>query len=188
MAEIAQIAPIPETDEFEPTDPKFSGSSSRNNNMALGVGMLVAGGASFSMGMTDVYFAGALAWVFVIWGVLFIYVGLIDDAETYVVTDDALVIKNSMRPFSRKKVWSWADVNRMDVVIGQEDDTRNEDAEMHVYYMDPGGEITIEREDRQYTPALARLVIEQAGLSPAGDDNPTDLEHLPEGKAAYIWQ
>jgi len=185
VVDIAKYATAPQTvEEGEPTDVKFSGS---RNNMAVGVGLLVAGGISFMMGMTDVFFAGALAWVFLIWGLLFIYVGMIDEAETFIVTDDALLIKNSMRPFSRKKVWNWADVNRMDIVIKRVD-ARDEDDELRIYYMDPGGEITLEREEREYSPALARLVIERAGLSPASDDNPTDLEHLPAGKADYIWQ
>jgi hypothetical protein len=98
-----------------------------------------------------------------------------------------LIIKNPLRPFSSKKVWPWEDVKRMDVIVKHRD-ARDEDAMLRVYYLDPDNP-AIGREDRDYAPTLARLVIEKAGLSPADESNPSDLEHLPPNqKATYIWK
>jgi hypothetical protein len=163
---------------------KFTGSQ---KNMAVGVTLAASGGIAFMMGLTDVFFTQAMAWVFVIWGLLFIYIGLLDGAETFEVTDDALIIKNPLRPFNSKKVWPWKDVKRMDVIVKHRD-ARDEDAMLRVYYLDPD-DPAIGRGDRDYAPTLARLIIEKAGLSPADESNPSDLEHLPPNqKATYIWK
>lgn len=185
MADAAQMTELFQDGEQEAWKTvKFTGSQ---KHMAVGVALAAAGGIAFMMGMTDVFFARAWAWVFVIWGLLFIYVGLIDGAETFEVTDEALIIHNPMRPFSSKKVWLWEHVKRLDVIVKHRD-ARDEDAVLRVYYLDPD-DPTIEREDREYAPALARLIIEKAGLSPADESNPTDLEHLPPNqKATYIWK
>lgn len=154
-------------------------------NLASGFAMLAAAGLAFSMKLTDVFFAEAVAWVFVLWGVLFIYTGLLDMNQTFEVTDDALIVRNAMRPWAAPKVYDWAYVHRLDVVV-KRIDARPEDAVMQIYYT-PEGEIEIFREDRAYDPDLARLVIDRAGLQPVAASNPSDLTQLPRGKATYYW-
>ena len=185
MADVAQMTEAPQGGEDNAWKTiKFKGSRSQ---MAVGVALAAAGGIAFMMGMTDVFFAKAWAWVFVIWGALFIYVGLIDDAEVFEVTDDALIIRNPMRPFSAKKVWPWEGIKRMEVVVKHRD-ARDEDATMRVYYLDPD-DPTIEREDREYAPALARLIIERSGLKPDDDNVVDDLERLPPNQTGiYVWK
>ena len=154
-------------------------------NLASGVAMLAAAGLAFSMKLTDVFFAEAVAWVFVLWGALFIYAGLMDMNQTFEVTDEALVVRNAMRPWAAPKVFDWAHLHRLDVVV-KRIDGRLEDAVMQIYYT-PEGEIEIFREDRAYNPDLARLLIERADLKPVDESNPSDLTQLPKGKATYYW-
>lgn len=179
MADVAQIAEHPT--EFKSM--RFEGSV---RNFVPGVALVFAGLMAPAMGLTDVYFAAAMAWVFALWGLFFIYVGLVDVYEHWEVTDEALQIKNSLRFWERNRVWPWADINRVEIVVERKDLTL-EDAELRVYYT-PAGEINIEREDRDYNPELARLIIEKAGLQPEGDA-PVSLTELPEGMAAtYSWR
>ncbi len=166
-----------ETDEIV-----FQGSS---KNMAVAVAMFVTAGLAFSMSLTDAYFASATAWTFVIWGGLLIYGNLIDVYQSYVVTKDALIIRNPVRFLQATKVWKWENVQRMDVVIKRLD-PEYRDAVIQVHYQEPG-EIVIEREDRAYDPELARLIIERAGLSASGDTF-EDLTQLPKTKGSYTWQ
>jgi hypothetical protein len=154
-------------------------------NLALGVAMFAAAVLAFSMKLTDVFFAEATAWTFAIWGALFIYIGLMDIYQTYEVTDEGLVIRNPMRPWAATKLFDWAHLHRLDIVVKRVD-AAYEDAEIQVYYT-PEGEIAIEREDRAYDPELARLIIDRANLLPTNPDNPTDLTKLPKGKATHIW-
>lgn len=154
-------------------------------NLALGVAMFAAAVLAFSMKLTDVFFAEATAWVFALWGVLFIYIGLMDIYQTYEVTDEGLVIRNPMRPWAATKLFDWPHLHRLDIVVKRVDATY-EDAEIRVYYT-PEGEIVIEREDRAYDPELVRLIIERAELQPTDPSNPSDLTKLPRGKATYIW-
>lgn len=154
-------------------------------NLALGVAMFAAAVLAFSMKLTDVFFAEAVAWTFAIWGALFIYIGLMDIYQTYEVTDEGLVIRNPLRPWAATKLFDWPHLHRLDVVVKRVD-AAYEDAEIQVYFT-PEGEITIEREDRAYDPELARLIIERAKLLPTDPSNPTNLTRLPKGKATYIW-
>ncbi len=57
---------------------------------------------------------------------------------------------------------------------------------MQVYFT-PTGELTLEREDRQYDPNLAQLIIDRAVLKAAGKDTPRNLHDLPRHKAIYTW-
>jgi hypothetical protein len=131
------------------------------------------------------FFAKATASVFVFWGALFLYIGLMDLYQTYEVTDEGLVIRNPMRPWAAIKLYDWGHLHRLDLVVKRVD-AQIEDAVMQVYYT-PEGEIVLEREDRAYDPELARLIIERAGLKPTDPANPRDLAQLPKGKATYVW-
>ena len=185
MADIAgAAAPVQEPAQEQPARQStvYRGSS---NNLVPGIAFLFAGLLAFSMGMTDVFFAEATAWVFVIWGLLFIYSGLLDIYEIYEVTDEALIIRNPMRPWGATKVWDWAHIKRVDIVSKRKD-ARPRDIVLQVYY-NPEGELALEREDRQYDPFLAQQIIERAGLRPADRANPKDLHNLPRGKATFTW-
>jgi hypothetical protein len=162
----------------------YTGSS---NNLVPGAALLFAGIMAFSMGMTDVFFAEAVAWTFAIWGVLLIYSGLLEINETYEVTDDALIIRNVMRPWAPRKTFDWSRVNRLDVVVKRAEG-RDDDVTMHVYY-NPEGELANERRDRIYDPALASLIVEHAGLNPADKDTPKDVTRIPrKNKATFTWK
>ena len=139
------------------------------------------------MNMTDVFFAEAIAWTFVIWGALLIYVGLLELNETYEVTDDALIIRNPMRPWAPKKTFDWARVNRLDVVVKRAEG-EDDDLKMQVYYQ-PEGELANERRDRIYTPALAAAIIEHASLNPADKNTPKDVTRIPRNaKTTFTWK
>lgn len=160
----------------------FTGS---RRNMAVGVAMLVTGILAFPMDLTHVFFARAVAWTFILWGLLFIYGSLLDVYQSYEVTDDALIISNPVRFLLPTKVWQWANVQRLDVTV-RRTDAEYQDATIKVYYQQPG-ELTIEREDRVYDPELVRLIIERAELLPVDKKNPTNFTVLPKVKATYIW-
>lgn len=157
----------------------------RAKNMAVAVAMFATAALAFSMDLTHTYFAEATAWTFVIWGGLLMFGALIDIYQAYIVTDDALIIRNPVRFLQATKVWDWANIQRMDVVVKRAD-AEYQDAIIQIHYQEPG-EIVIEREDRTYDPELARLIIERAGLSPAADNELSDLTTLPQAKATYNW-
>ena len=179
MADVAQVAE--QSSEFKH---KVFGGSSRN--MVPGIALVGAGLLAPAMGLTDVYFAAALAWVFVIWGLFFIFVALIDVYESWDLSDEALTIRSPMRFWQSSKSWPWSDIFRVDIELSRRDIELG-DAEMRVYYT-PSDDSNIEREDRDYNPDLLRLIVERAGLKPQ-DGAPTDLHHLPQGiNATYTWQ
>jgi len=157
----------------------------RAKNMAVAVAMFATAALAFSMDLTHTYFAEATAWTFVIWGGLLLFGGLIDIYQAYIVTDDALVVRNPVRFLQATKVWDWANIQRMDVVVKRAD-AEYQDAIIQIHYQEPG-EIVVEREDRTYDPELARLVVERAGLSPAADNTLHDLTTLPQTKTTYTW-
>ena len=160
---------------------KFSGS---NRNLIPGLALIVAGLIAPVMGLTDVYFAGALAWVFVIWGALLVFVDLMDIYESYEVTDDALIIKDNYRFWEPKKVWAWDRIIRVDVVVNRADGG-HEGAQTRIYY-DLPDEGNIEREDRDFDPDLTAEVLVKAGLTASGHEV-EDLSDLPHAKAIYTW-
>ena len=181
MADVAQSA-LPSSPVKTEDGLTFAGTP---RNLATGVALILGGGLSFTMGMTNVFFARAVAWTFILWGLLFIYGSLLDVYQSYEVTDDALIISNPVRFLLPTKVWQWANVQRLDVTI-RRNDAEYQDATIKVYYQQPG-ELTIEREDRVYDPELARLIIERAELLPVDKKNPTDFTVLPKAKVTYIW-
>lgn len=180
MAEVAQQPVIASPQDHERI--VFHGSQ---RNMAVGVGMMLAGALAFTMGLTEVFFAEAMAWTFVIWGALFLFSDLLDVLKTWTVGPDALEIRSPGRWWSPNKMWGWGEISRLDVIV-KRNDAKMEDAEMQVYYTAPG-DSALEREDRAYSPHLARLIVERAKLKAAGKDNPTAFEELPYGKASYVW-
>lgn len=182
MTEIAEVANLPANDHKADNKIVFEGTQ---RNMVVGIAMLTTAALAFSMDLTHVFFAGAIAWTFVLWGALLLYSNLLDFYETYTVTDENLVIKNPLRPWGATKVWDWAHINRVDVIV-KRDEAELADAVTQVYYT-AEGEIEIEREDRAYDPELVRLIVERAKLKPTNPANPKDMTHLPAGKKTYVW-
>ena len=160
----------------------FQGSA---RNMAVAVAMFATAGLAFSMDLTHTFFAEATAWTFVIWGALLLYGNLIDVYQFYEVTDEALIIRNPVRFLLPTKIWVWANVQRMDLIVKRAD-AEYQDGVLQIHYQEPG-ELTIEREDRVYDPELARLIIEHAGLKPVDRSTLADLTSLPKAKATYNW-
>lgn len=188
MATVAQVTnPSLETEVTNETPTSksriiFTGS---HRNMAVGVAMFATALLAFSMDLTHVFFARAVAWTFILWGLLFIYGSLLDVYQSYEVTDNTLIISNPIRFLLPTKVWQWANVQRLDVTV-RRTDAEYQDATIKVYYQEPG-ELTIEREDRVYDPELVRLIVEHAELLPVDKKNPTNFAELPKAKATYIW-
>ena len=187
MADVASTTttPVVEVAPAQTLSPMvYEGSS---NNLVPGAALLFAGIMAFTMGMTDVYFAEAMAWTFAIWGALLIYIGLLEINETYEVTDDALIVRNAMRPWAPRKTFDWGRVTRLDVMVKRAD-ARDADVTMHVYYQ-PEGELANERRDRVYNPALAASIIEHAALNPADKNTPKDVTRIPQSeKATFTWK
>ncbi len=182
MAEVAGSTATTQENSNHDTSLSFTGTP---HNMALGFAILLGGGLAFTMGMTDVFFAEATAWTVVAWGVLFIYNNLIEVYQTYKVTDEALIVDTPMRPVERHKVFDWAHLHRVDLIV-KRNEPKPEDIIMHVYHT-PEGEITLDREDRKFDAALAQLIIDRAGLKPTGKELPTDMSKLKLGKGHYVW-
>jgi hypothetical protein len=162
----------------------FGGES---RNMAMGIAMLAAGAGAFVLGLTHTFFAEAMAITFVCWGLLFLYNDLLLSTRRFTVADDGLKIDVPMRPWSRSRLWEWKDINRLDIVTYRRDvDPENSTIQVHHQYP---GEISLDREDRNYDPTLARLIIERAGLKPDKSNTGVDLGNLPTGKdATYTWK
>ncbi len=153
-------------------------------NMAMGIAMLGSGIAAFVAGLTHTFFAEAIAWTFIAWGVLFLYGDLLLATRQFIVTDEALEIHIPFRFWTRDKVWEWKDIYRMDVVIDRRN-THHRDSQIHVYHQFPG-EISIGREDRNYDLELASLIIERARLKPDGEAANVDLNNLPMGQPLVL--
>ncbi len=181
MADVAETAIIP-AEEAESI--KFGGTQ---RNLVPGMAMLIAGALAFYMNMTDFFITQAIAWVVIIWGLLLVYMGLADIHESFKVTDEALLIHDGMRPWRGSKQWDWAHINQLDVVTHKKD-SRLSDATMQIYCT-VDGEPSALHEDRGYDPQLAQLVIDHAGLKPAGSENLSELATLPlQNEATYTWQ
>ena len=184
MADVAHVPHGHETAADAQPDNKivYRGSP---HNMAVGIVLILAGVSAFVMGMTDVFFAEAMAWVFVIWGALFLLNNIVDSTKTWTVTDDALVISHPFRFWSPGESWDWAHINRMDLVARRRD-PKVEDIELQVYFTPAGGSV-LEREDRVYSPELARMIVEKSGLKPTSSHNPTTYADFGSAKTTYVW-
>lgn len=189
MADVAEATTTPEelAAEESPQAPESVTYGGTSKNLVPGMAMLLAGVLAFFMGMTDVFFAEAVAWTFIIWGALLIFAGMIDIYKSFEVTGEALIIRDPMRPWNRRKVWRWEFIRRLEIHVSRKD-WRASNATMQIYFNDES-DLGTEREDRSLDPELAQLIIERAGLRPASADNPRSLEELPlEQKATYSWQ
>lgn len=184
MADAYRAAnPAPHGDVPGDTDRIVFRGSPRN--MVVGITLLLSGIAAFVMGMTDVFFAEAMAWTFIIWGALFLFADLIDYTGTWTVTPEALEINAALRFWQPRKPWTWAHINRLDIIVKRAD-AKPEDIEMQIYFTPPGDSV-LEREDRVYSPQLAQLILAHTGLKPTHASNPSNLEDVPAGKAQYVW-
>lgn len=186
MADVAHVTHGHEAAETQPADKAdqivYRGSP---HNMAVGVVLVLAGISAFIMGMTDVFFAEAMAWVFILWGALFLFSDLIDFTKTWAVTDEALVIDSPIRFWTPHKKWDWAHINRMDLVAKRRQ-PKMEDIELQVYFT-PAGDTVLEREDRAYSPELAHMIIEKAGLKSTSTHNPTTYSEFGPDQTTYVW-
>ena len=160
----------------------FQGSP---QNISVAIAMFATAALAFSMSLTDVYFAEATAWTFVIWGALLLFNNLLEVYQSYEVTAESLIVRNPVRFLQAAKVWNWENIQRLEVTV-KRTDAEYKDAVMQIYYQEPG-ELTIEREDRIYDPELERLVIERAGLAADGSTL-EDFTTLPQVKTTYIWK
>lgn len=160
----------------------FTGSY---RNFAVGVAFLIGGGLAFSMNMTSTFFGKWIAWTFVAWGILLLFSDLLESVQSYEVTEEAIIIKNPLRFWYPRKVWTWGRVYRMDLLLKRAEG-RFEDAEIQIFH-EVEGELVKEREDRTYDPTLARLIVERAGLQPVSAENPTDFSVLPSTKTTHHW-
>lgn len=175
------------TGQLDPTDgsTRFTGF---RRNMTAAVGLIAGGTLAFTMNLTNTFFATAVAWVFVAWGVFLLYTNLLEIFEVFIVREDALVIRNPYRLWAMTKVWEWTKIERVDIWVRRFDPTL-ENVYLQVYYnagdeLDPG---TVQREDTRFRPELADLIIKRAGLRPEAG-NPTDLDQIPPVQPArYKW-
>ncbi len=156
-------------------------------NMAMGIAMLGGGIAAFIAGLTNTFFAEAIAWTFIAWGLFFLYGDLLLSTRRFVVTDEALEVTIPFRFWDRSKHWEWKDITRLEVVIDRRS-TRASDSQLHVSHQFPS-EISIGREDRNFDPELAALIIERARLKADGAAAKVDLNNLPLGSTqTLVWK
>ncbi|MFN8444293.1 MAG: hypothetical protein U0175_26155 [Caldilineaceae bacterium] len=181
MADVAQTA-LPQPGANTEDGTVFSGTP---RNLATGIALILGGGLSFTMGMTNVFFASAVAWVFVAWGVLFIYNALIEMYQTYKVTDEALIVDTPWRPVERHKVFDWGHLHRVDIFV-KRNEPKPEDIVMQVYHT-PAGDTVLDREDRRFDPQLAQLILDRAKLKSTDAAVSNDMSQLPKVKGHYIW-
>lgn len=183
MAEIAD-AVITERAQPEPNTITFYG---QRRNMAMGAAMLGGGVAAFVAGLTTTFFAEAIAWTFILWGAFFLYGDLLLATRRLELTDEALKIVIPLRPWGRSRTWAWKDISRMDVLVHRRD-LKQDSATIQIHHVYPG-EIALEREDTNYDPALAQLIIERARLKADGQDGALDLTNLPLGQERqFTWK
>ena len=120
------------------------------------------------------------AWTFVLWGIFFLYGDLLLATRRLELTDDAMKIVIPLRPWGRSRTWAWKDISRMNVLVHRRD-LDQESAIIQIYHQYPG-EIALEREDTNYDPGLAQLIMERAHLKPDGQEQVVDLANLPLGQ------
>ena len=185
MAELADVthesAPAAAPAPAAPNAVIFRGMP---RNMVVGTTLLLAGALAFLMGMTDVFFARAMAWVFVIWGALFLLNDLRDWARSWAVSDEGLRIGLHTPFWQPRRVWNWDNINRMDLIV-KRNDPKPQDMVMQVYCTPPGDSVLL-REDKIYVPMLAELIAQRAKLKPTHANNPP-FDTLPTAKGTYVW-
>lgn len=159
----------------------------RPKSIVGALALLIAGVLSFTQGYTNLFFVEAMAWTFSIWGALLMYNHLADYTTRYEITDEALVILTPFVFWRPKRVWDWAQINRMDVIVGQIE-AEPEDVMMQVYRVATGSTV-INREDMAYDPQLAQIIAERAGLKAKRGQAMQSFDKIPQdAKATYNWQ
>lgn len=185
MAEMVETAGTLGEEQQAPEDAIVFGGPRRN--MAMGIAMLGAGLAAFVSGLTHTFFAEAIAWTFVLWGVFVLYTDLLLTTRKLEVRSESLTVDVPFRPWSRKRVWEWENINRLDIIVHRRD-IRQDTATLQVYHQYPG-EVSLDREDVNYEPELARLIVERAGLRPDKESGAVDLTNLPLGsERTFTWK
>lgn len=182
MAEYADVS-TPEDSAPEATNEIIFHGTPRT--MVVGFSLLLAGILAFVMDFTHVFFTEALAWVFIIWGALFLLNDFVDYLETWRVTDSALINASPARFWNPSQAWPWKEITRVDVIVKRpEPDVR--DIEMQVHHNVPG-EISLHRADRVFSPQLARIIVERAGLKPAHQISTDAFESVQLETGTYTW-
>ncbi len=181
MAETAESTNLPVQSALARDVIVFGGET---RNMAMGIAMLGGGLAAFIAGLTRTFFAEAMAWTFIAWGAFFLYSDLLLATRRFILSDEGLDIKIPFRFWSRDKKWAWKNINRMDIKVDRRS-THAKDCELQVHHQYPG-EITLDREDRNFDAELAMLIIARAGLRPHGEAVGVDLANLPFGKSVTL--
>jgi hypothetical protein len=185
MAEMVESAGSLVEESQAPDDAIVFGGQRRN--MAMGIAMFGAGAAAFVSGLTHTFFAEAIAWTFILWGIFFLYTDLLLTTRKLEVRSDSLTVDVPFRPWSRKRVWKWEAINRVDVIVHRRD-IRQDTATLQVYHQYPG-EISLDREDVNYDPELARLIVERARLKPDKSSVAVDMANLPLGSdTTFTWK
>lgn len=181
-ASAGYAAAAPSAPAADKSEIVFHGSP---RNMVVGTTLLLAGASAFLMGMTDVFFAEAVAYVFIIWGALFLLNDLLDWTRSWSVSDEGVRIGINIGFWKPRTQWEWANINRLDLVVKRYE-PKPQDVVMQVYYTAPGDPV-LAREDRIFSPELAEIIIKRAGLKPTHAVNPAVLDALPPDKTTYIW-
>lgn len=155
-------------------------------NPVVAIAITLAGVMSFSMGMTNTFFAEASAWTFIVWGLLLFSSNLLDNYQRYELNNDGIIIRNPIRFWYPRKSWDWNDIYRLDILVGRRD-TQYEDADMHIYH-ELSGELIKDREDRKLNPKMAQTIIERANLIPVGEGSPSTIYDVPlNQREKYHW-
>ena len=157
-------------------------------NLVIGVAMTAAGLMAFSMGMTETFFIEAMAWTFLIWGVLMLYSNLLEMNETYTLTDESLTVTNPLRFWGMKRAWSWANIRRMDTVIKRNDPIA-EDVKVHVFYTPADQPGVLNRVDMAFEPELIKAIVSRAKIKVEKGSPFADISVIPQDSpGTYIWK
>ncbi len=172
----------------ESTSPSALVFSGPKKNLVTGVAMGAAGLMAFNMGMTDTFFIEAMAWTFLIWGVLMIYSNLLEMNETYTLTDEALTVTNPMRFWGAKRTWEWKHINRMDLTVKRNDPSAD-DVEVFVFYTPPTQPGVLSRVDLAFNTDLLKGIASRAKLKPEKGSAFASLDEIPQDSpGTYTWK
>ena len=122
-----------------------------------------------------------------LWGIFFLYGDLLLSTRRFEVRDDSLTIDIPFRLGSRhasgrgKTSTAWISSSSAAIC-------RADNASLQVYHQYPG-EITIEREDCNFDPELAHIIIGRAKLKADSAAAKIDLNNLPlEQSLVLTWK
>ncbi|MBP7960477.1 MAG: hypothetical protein KBG20_21550 [Caldilineaceae bacterium] len=173
------------SDSISPAAQSFSGPK---KNLVTGVAMTAAGLMAFNMGMTETFFIEAMAWTFLIWGVLMVYSNLLEMNETYTLTDEALTVTNPMRFWGAKRTWQWKHINRMDLTIKRNDPSAD-DVKVFVFYTPPTQPGVLNRVDLAYNAELLKALTSRANLKAEKGSAFANLDVIPQDSpGVYSWK